>query len=86
MFVKKIVNQKLRRISPKELLKYAKNYQINLTEPQAEKIATIFHQQPNLDVYDVQQRSKLLKTISERVGPSTAAQLEQLFVKLTSSS
>ncbi|WP_242145319.1 MULTISPECIES: DUF2624 domain-containing protein [unclassified Bacillus cereus group] len=79
--IKQIVNKKINSMSPKELLKYSKEYKIPITTEQADQIVLLMKGK-NINIYDTDERLELLKKIAKVTSPSTAQQVNTLFQKL----
>ncbi|MCM3735671.1 DUF2624 domain-containing protein [Bacillus cytotoxicus] len=79
--IQQFVNKKINNMTPKELLKYSKEYEVPITSEQADKIATLI-QGKQINIYNVQERLQLLKQIAKVTSPATAQQINTLFQKL----
>lgn len=82
-FMKSMVNLKVNSITTNDLLKYAGQVNMKLTRPQAEKIATYLRGK-NLDIFDDNTRSKIIREVAKICGPETARELNKLFIQFTS--
>lgn len=79
--IQQLINKKLNHITPKELLKYSKEYTVFITPEQAEQIATLIHGK-NINIYDTDARVYLLKQIARVTSPTTAQKVNTLFQQL----
>lgn len=80
-----IVNQKIKTITVDELLSYSKQYDIPLTKPQAQKAIKYLKSKADVkvDIFDANERKKLLKEIAKVTSPEVARELNKLFIKFT---
>ncbi|RDI43982.1 DUF2624 domain-containing protein [Falsibacillus pallidus] len=78
-----VVNHKINTVTPEELLKYAKQYNVQINQNQAEKIANHIRGK-NINIFDDAQRSKLVRDVAKIAGPSVAKELNALFIQFTS--
>lgn len=81
-FLENIINMKINGITGKELLKYGKQFNIHVTEEQAEKVAQ-FLRGRNIDIFDDRDRTLVIKEIARITSPTTAKKVNQLFIQLT---
>ncbi|WP_117169205.1 DUF2624 domain-containing protein [Paraliobacillus sediminis] len=81
-FVKQMIEKKLRNITKTELLSYAKQYQVNVTDTQAEKIVAFLHK-TDLNPLEKSDRVVLLKKLAQITDLETAQQAQQLFNQIT---
>ncbi|WAA11477.1 DUF2624 domain-containing protein [Fervidibacillus halotolerans] len=81
-FLENIINMKISGITGKELLKYGRQFDIYVTEDQAEKIAR-FLRKGNIDIFDDRDRTMVIKEIARITDPKTAKKVNQLFIQLT---
>jgi ribosomal protein L12E/L44/L45/RPP1/RPP2 len=79
-----IINHKINTITAEELLKYAKQFNINVNRVQAKKIAEYLRGK-NINIFDDVQRAALVKEIAKTAGPETAREVNKLFMQLTKS-
>lgn len=77
-----IINHKINTITTDDLLKYARQYQINVKRAQAKKIAE-YLQGKQVNIFDTAQRSALIKEIAKIAGTDTAKEVNKLFAQLT---
>ncbi|WP_342044903.1 DUF2624 domain-containing protein [Bacillus sp. OTU530] len=80
-FIQQIVNKKLNNITTNELLKLSKEYQIPITEDQAQKIVSLIKGK-NINIYSHIERIELIKQIAQVTSPSTAQQVNILLQNL----
>ncbi|MBD8069169.1 DUF2624 domain-containing protein [Bacillus sp. PS06] len=81
----KIVNQKIKTLTVEELLTYSKKYDISLTRPQAQKAVKYLKSKANtkIDIFNDEERKKILKEIAVVTSPEVARQLNSLFNEFT---
>lgn len=77
-----MINHKVNTITPDELLRLAKQYDVNLT-PQLAKIVTNIVAGKNINVFNKAERMKALKQVEAKTGLATANELEEIFNQLT---
>ncbi len=76
-----IINHKINTITAEELLKYAEQFNISVTRQQAGKIAEYLRGK-NVNIFDDSQRAQLVKEIAKTAGPTTAREVNKLFMQL----
>ncbi|MCA1054857.1 DUF2624 domain-containing protein [Rossellomorea aquimaris] len=76
-----VINHKINTITRAELLKYAIQYNISLTAKQADSIVSKVKGK-NINIFDDQSRSKLVKELAREIGPTKAKEINQLFMQL----
>lgn len=81
-FLENMINMKINTITGKELLKYGRQFNIQVSLEQAEQIAQYLHGK-NIDIFNNDDRTKVVKEIAKVVGPETAKKVNQLFLMLT---
>ncbi|MCM3193263.1 DUF2624 domain-containing protein [Priestia megaterium] len=79
--VQQIVNKKVNNITPKELLKYSKQYSIPITDQQAHTLVSVIRQQP-VNIYNLEERRNLIKQIAQVTDRETARRVNELFQQL----
>ncbi|CAM4132320.1 DUF2624 domain-containing protein [Bacillus manliponensis] len=79
--IQQLVNKKLNNMTPKELLKYSKEYKVSITPEQAEQIVTLI-QGKNINIYDPDSRLLLLQQIAKVTSSATAQKVNTLFQQL----
>ncbi|MEH7074066.1 DUF2624 domain-containing protein [Neobacillus drentensis] len=77
-----IINHKINTITAEELLKYAEQFNISVSNQQAGKIAEYLRGK-NVNIFDDSQRAQLVKEIAKTAGPTTAREVNKLFMQLT---
>ncbi|WP_100331586.1 DUF2624 domain-containing protein [Bacillus xiapuensis] len=77
-FVQHLINQRAQFITADELLKYAKGLSIPLRREEAEKIASRLRSK-KIDLFNDDERAKLLREIADITNDQTAKKLNQLF-------
>ncbi|WP_158555862.1 DUF2624 domain-containing protein [Peribacillus glennii] len=77
-----MINHKVNTITPDELLRLAKQYNVNLTVGDAKTVAGIVAGK-NINVFNKAERMKALKQIEMKTGLATANELEEIFKQLT---
>ncbi|HAQ07291.1 MAG TPA: DUF2624 domain-containing protein [Bacillus bacterium] len=77
-----IINHKIRNITADELLKYASQFQISISKPQAQKIAAYLRGK-QVNIFIDSERTALIKEIARITGPETAREVNKLFVEFT---
>lgn len=80
--IKNMVNYKVNTITADDLLKYAKQFNFNVTRAEAEKVAT-FLRGKNMDIFDDATRARIIREIARISGPETAKELNKLFIQFT---
>lgn len=81
-FLENIINMKINGISGKELIKYGKQFNIDVTQEQADQVAQ-FLRGKNINIFSDEDRIKVIKEIAKICGPETAKKVNQLFIMLT---
>jgi hypothetical protein len=76
--LEQIINSQLNRLTKKELLNYAKQYEVSINPAQAEKIVSLI-QGKNINIFDSVERTKLLKEIAKITSPTVAKKVNQIF-------
>ncbi|WP_313798255.1 DUF2624 domain-containing protein [Cytobacillus sp.] len=77
-----IINHKIGTITGDELLKYGKQFQIIITKQQADKIATYLRGK-QVNIFNDEERTKVVKEIAKIAGPETARAVNKLFIQFT---
>lgn len=77
-FVQQFINQKLKTITVDELLKHAKNYNVNLSQAEAAKIITILKAEKNISIDNDEQHRNIIKKIGKEVNVSLAKKANEL--------
>ncbi|MBM7650022.1 hypothetical protein JOC78_003006 [Bacillus ectoiniformans] len=76
--IQHMINQKAQAITGKELLKYAKQLNIPLSEDEAEKVAACVRKR-RVDLFNEKERAQLLREIAKATSPQTARQINRVF-------
>jgi hypothetical protein len=82
-FLQKIVNLKVQNVTTNELLKYAQQYQVALSESDAKKIVVILKKN-KVDIFDIQQRKRVINNIATEVNPTVAKSINKIIEQLIS--
>lgn len=77
-----IINHKISSITAAELLKYANQFQISISNQHATQIAD-FLSGKNVDIFNSGERAKLIKEIAKIAGADTAKEVNRLFLQFT---
>ncbi|MBS4199687.1 DUF2624 domain-containing protein [Bacillus sp. FJAT-49732] len=80
--IQNMINMKVNVITADELLKYAGQYNINISRSQAEKVAA-FLRGKNFDIFNDQTRSQIIREVAKIAGPKTAKEINKLFIQFT---
>jgi hypothetical protein len=76
-FFQQIINHKIKNINVNELMEYAHQYRISITESDAQKIVAIIQAHP-INIFNQQERRKLMVIISKKVNPEIAKNINKL--------
>jgi hypothetical protein len=79
-----IINHKVNTITTDELLKYAAQFQVNITREQAKKIAEYLRSE-KVNIFNDSARATLIREIAKIAGPDTAKEVNKLFIQFTKS-
>ena len=77
-----IINHKVSTITSDELLKYADQFNIAISKQHADKIAAYLRGK-QVNIFDDNERTKLIKAIAKIAGPDTAREVNRLFLQFT---
>lgn len=77
-----IINHKISNITADELLKYANQFQISVSKPQAQKIAEYLRGK-KVNIFNNSERTALIKEIARITNPETAREVNKLFIQFT---
>lgn len=77
-----IINHKVNTITERELLKYAKQFQISITREEAGRIAACLRGK-GVNIFNNSERMKAIKEIEKITGAKTAQEINRLFLKFT---
>jgi len=75
-----IINQKIKTITPEELIAYGNQYNIPLTKEEAQKIIQLARKH-KINVFDSTERVKWVRELAKITSPQTAKQANALFLK-----
>lgn len=75
-----IINHKISTITAEELLKYAKQFQISITQSEAAQIAS-YLRGTSVNIFNDVERGKLVKEIAKIAGVDTAREVNRLFLQ-----
>jgi Protein of unknown function (DUF2624) len=75
-----LIQQKIKMITPEELVSYSHDYGIPLTVEQAKKVLHIARTN-KINVFDPQERKKWVKELAKITSPQTAKKANELFLK-----
>ncbi|MEH7388091.1 DUF2624 domain-containing protein [Bacillus sp. JJ1521] len=79
-----IINQKLKTLTPDDLIKYGKPYDIQVTKAQATNVLKLIRKKKNMNIFNSDEKNQLLREIAQITSPEVARKLNQLFIKFTS--
>lgn len=79
-----IINQKLKTLTPGDLVKYGKQYEIYVTKEQAANVLKLIRSKKNINIFNPEEKNQLLREIARVTSPDVARKLNQLFIKFTS--
>ena len=74
-----IINQKIKSITPEELVGYGNQYNIRLTKEEAQKIIQLVRNN-KINLFDPNERAKWVKELAKVTSPETAKQANALFL------
>ena len=77
-----IINHKISSITAAELLKYANQFQISISNQHAAQIADYLNGK-NVNIFNSVERAKLVKEIAKIDGADTAKEVNRLFLQFT---
>jgi hypothetical protein len=78
-----MINHKVNGITPDELMRLARKYDVSLTMAQAKTVAKIVAGK-NINVFNKTERLRAIDEVSAQTGLATANELETIFNQLTS--
>ncbi|QOR65553.1 DUF2624 domain-containing protein [Cytobacillus suaedae] len=78
---KNIINKKMNNITVDELLSYSQQYQIAINRNQAKEVVKLIRGK-NINLFDDNERHRLLKQVARITSPEVARQLNTLFNQL----
>jgi hypothetical protein len=77
-FIKQLANQKMNRMTPSELENFGKKYGLNINSRESTQVMRIVRSHP-VDIFQDQERRKLLREIAKTTNPELAKNMETLF-------
>jgi DNA-directed RNA polymerase subunit F len=77
-----IINHKINTITTDELLKYAKQFQVQISREHAKKIAEYLRSE-KVNIFNDGARASLIREIAKIAGPETAKEVNRLFIQFT---
>ncbi len=80
--IENFINHKISTITGDELLKFARQFQLEVTKEQAEKIAAYLRKK-QINIFNTRERVQLIKEIAKVSGPEVAKEVNRLFVMFT---
>ncbi|MEN2765969.1 DUF2624 domain-containing protein [Ornithinibacillus xuwenensis] len=83
-FIKQLILNKMRQLSPEEVLEYGKKYGFSISRQQAQDIAS-YVRRNNINPFDKRERKKMFNDLSQITNPETANKANQLFHELIKS-
>ncbi|XLG15086.1 DUF2624 domain-containing protein [Bacillus velezensis] len=78
ILIQRIILQRLNQVTADDLLKYSKQYGISITRSQAADVAALMHGK-NINIFDDQERLRLLKKVETITSKETARKVDELF-------
>lgn len=79
-----IINQKLKTLTPDDLMKYGKQYDIYVSKEQATNVLKLIRKNKNINIFNPEEKNQLLREIARVTSPEVARKLNQLFINFTS--
>ncbi|WP_036830968.1 DUF2624 family protein [Pontibacillus litoralis] len=79
--IKQVIYQKMKSITPGELLSLSNEYNIDLTMEQAKQIAAYLHQ-TELNPLEEKDRMQALKKLAQITNPKTAQKAYRIFQQI----
>lgn len=83
-FIKDMVTQKLKQLSPDELLHYSQQYDFRVSENQAKQITAYLHSH-SIDPFNANDRTKLFSELEHITDRDTAQKADKLFQEIIKS-
>ena len=84
MFIKQMIINKMRQISPGEVFDYARKYGFSISRDQAKAISN-YVRQKRVNPFEKKERDKMLRDLSEITDRNTAIKADKLFHELIKS-
>ncbi|WEG14253.1 DUF2624 family protein [Pullulanibacillus sp. KACC 23026] len=82
--LKTVVNYKLKTMNPRELLEFAKKYDIEMTRVQARQVVLLLRKD-SFDLFNEDKRLAILNTIAEKIDPALSESMDRLFQRFVKS-
>ncbi|WP_017728359.1 DUF2624 family protein [Halalkalibacterium ligniniphilum] len=76
-FMQQLVNQKINALTVMDLLQLAKQYQISLSQEQANKVLIVIHSE-KIDVGNKEQVNRLIQRLQVEIDPHVSNVIAQL--------
>lgn len=80
--IENFINHKISTITGDELLKYARQFKIQVNKEEAEKIAAYLRKN-QVNIFNSRERVRLIKEIAKISGPDVAKEVNRLFIMFT---
>jgi len=77
-FVQQFINQKIKTLTVDELLKHAKNYNVQLSAQEAAKIIEILRSEKTISIDNDEQHRKIIKRIGKEINLNLAKKANEL--------
>lgn len=77
-----VVNHKINNVTYEEIIKYSKQFNVTISTDHAKKVEKLIRGK-GINIFNDQERVRLIKDIAKITGPETAKQLNQLFQQFT---
>ncbi|PAV29048.1 hypothetical protein CIL05_13795 [Virgibacillus profundi] len=81
IFIKEMIKNKLKQLSPEEILYYGKQYGFSVTETEAQSISTYVRRNP-VDPFNKNSQEKMFKQLAGITNTETAKKAQNLFYEL----
>lgn len=78
--IENFINYKIGTITSEQLFKYAQQFNFDVTEQQADRVAKYLRSE-RVNIFNDSDRTELVKKIAVEVDPQTARKLNQLFLQ-----
>ncbi|AMX82873.1 hypothetical protein GS3922_03785 [Geobacillus subterraneus] len=79
-FYQQIVKQKLKTITPEQLVAYSQDYDLPITVSQAKKILHLARTN-DINIFDPKERKKWVRELAKITSPEIAKKANELFLK-----
>ncbi|MET3699260.1 uncharacterized protein DUF2624 [Bacillus oleivorans] len=77
-----VVNYKINNITPEDILKYSKQFNISINSDQAKQVARLVKGR-GINIFNDKERAQLVKEVAKITGPDVAKEVNQLFIQFT---